>query len=152
MTFNTCTEPRDCWATAISGCRFCHLTKCVNHVHVKETAYRWRPQLSVRGNAVKHGDMCGLNATNPLDARTPPPLCPWWSALSSAHAKEQKQLPNGSQDGVEAWACDMVLIGKRLEGCDKMRQAHQARLASGGRLQYFSPTRTFTLPLHSNQQ
>jgi hypothetical protein len=121
-------------------------------VHVKGTAYRWRPQLSVRGNAIKHGDMCGLNATNPLDARTPPPFCPWWSALSSAHAKEQKQLPNGSQDGVEAWACDMVLIGKRLEGCDKMRQAHQARLASGGRLQYFSPTTTFTLPLHSNQQ
>ena len=80
--------------------------------------------------------MCGLKATNPLDARTPPPFCPWWSALSSAHAKEQKQLPNGSQDGVEAWACDMGLIGKRLEGCDKMRQAHQARLASGGRLQY----------------
>jgi hypothetical protein len=108
---------------------------------------------NVRGNAVKHGDMCGLNATNPLDARTPPPFCPWWSALSSAHAKEQKQLPNGSQDGVEAWACDMVLIGKRLEGCDKMRQAHQARLASGGDFStYFSPTTTFTLPLHSNQQ
>jgi hypothetical protein len=73
--------------------------------------------------------MCGLNATNPLHERTPLPL-PLVVSPQLSTREGTKAIANGSQDGVKAWACDIVLIGKRLEGCDKMRQAHQGRLAS----------------------
>jgi hypothetical protein len=101
------------------------------------------------GGVIKHGDICGLNATNPLHERTPLPL-PLVVSPQLSTREGTKAIANGSQDGVKAWACDIVLIGKRLEGCDKMRQAHQARLASSD---VFS---TSYLPqpylLHSNQQ
>lgn len=43
-------------------------------VHTREALIADEHSLPAAVSAVKHGDMCGLDATNPLHARTPPPL------------------------------------------------------------------------------
>ena len=90
--------------------------------------------------AGKHGGMCGLNAANPLDARTPPPLP---SALSCSR-EGTKATPSAAKTALRAWACVVAGLG----GCDKMRQAHQADWRGGDDLNTFYPCHVF--PLHSN--
>jgi hypothetical protein len=46
----------------------------------------------------KHGGMCGLNATNPLDARTPPPF----AFSPQLCTRRNKSNANRSQDGLES--------------------------------------------------
>lgn len=70
-------------------------------------------------------------------------------------AKEQKQLPTRAKTASRVWACAMLLIGKRLEGCDKSRQAHQAEVG-GSQATWYLCSIAFTSRLlqvlHSNHQ
>jgi len=45
-------------------------------------------------------------------------------------AKEQKQRQTAAKTGLEAWACVVLRICERLEGCDKLTK--QIGEASGG--------------------
>jgi len=120
MRSSTCTEPRDLQKKRRSAGKVVNQTR---DVHTKElliaSEHRWCSVVS----AFQHGDMCGLNAIEPFDARTPPPPlhpCP------HSCAKEQKQLPTVAKTASKAWACAIAADRRRLEGYDKSWQAHQA--------------------------
>jgi hypothetical protein len=65
--------------------------------------------------------------------------------------RNKSNCQTAAKTAFEAWACDIVLIGKRLEGCDKIRQAHQASEQAAADWRDFSTAlpaiATYCLPL-----